>query len=229
MSTDTARPVTCRALAHGLLADFSKGAQPSLIHGWTHQPLRLRGEDDPRLSRATHFGFALSGGRLRCESGYFPLAADMYFAAVGDVSLEGGSGLIASRLEHRGFFQLGGPFEARGRLRYIDGCSDSLLIAPVEFGAACLNLLHVPPGTNQTRHTHPSLRAGLIVRGEGVCRTPQQETPLTSGTVFLLPAAAPHSFHTTSGELTIVAFHPDSDSGPTDDDHPMLNRTIIDR
>jgi hypothetical protein len=28
--------------------------------------------------------------------------------------------------------------------------------------------------------------------------------------------------------MDIVAFHPDSDFGPMHDDHPMINRTIID-
>lgn len=36
------------------------------------------------------------------------------------------------------YFHLGGPTEERGRLRYIDGCTDSLRIAP-------------PPWRNATR------------------------------------------------------------------------------
>ncbi len=28
-------------------------------------------------------------------------------------------------------------------------------------------------------------------------------------------------------ELRIVAWHPDSDTGPSDDDHPMLNRSMV--
>ena len=27
--------------------------------------------------------------------------------------------------------------------------------------------------------------------------------------------------------MDVVAYHPDSDTGPTHDDHPMLNRTIV--
>ena len=47
-------------------------------------------------------------------------------------------------------FQVGGPIEAMGRLRYIDGCTDSLLIPPWRRGEACLNHLHIPPGVEQT-------------------------------------------------------------------------------
>ena len=28
--------------------------------------------------------------------------------------------------------------------------------------------------------------------------------------------------------MCVIAYHPDSDFGPTDDDHPMVNRTIVD-
>ena len=37
-----------------------------------------------------------------------------------------------------------------------------------------------------------------------------------------------HSFRTTSDIMDIIAFHPDSDTGPTDENHPMINRTYID-
>jgi hypothetical protein len=28
--------------------------------------------------------------------------------------------------------------------------------------------------------------------------------------------------------MRVVAYHPDSDFGPQDEDHPMINRTIVD-
>ena len=127
----------------------------------------------------------------------------------------------------RGLFQIGGPVEETGRLRYIDGCSDTLLIAPPMLGDPCLNLLHIPPGTHQTEHTHPSLRVGIVVDGAGVCRTPDGETPLTPGLVFAIRTDGRHSFHTEDTALRIVAWHPDSDFGPTHAQHPMLNRTLV--
>ena len=28
--------------------------------------------------------------------------------------------------------------------------------------------------------------------------------------------------------MDVIAYHPDSDFGPQDEDHPMINRTIVD-
>jgi len=67
--------------------------------------------------------------------------------------------------------QFGGPLEATGRLRYVDGCSDTLLVCPPRLGEPCLNHLHIPPHTQQSEHFHPSLRIGVIARGAGVCHT----------------------------------------------------------
>ncbi len=122
----------------------------------------------------------------------------------------------------------GGPIEPKGRLRYIDGCSDSLLCAPPRKGDPCLNHLHFPGGIDQTEHTHPSLRAGIIARGEGACCTPDGETRLTRNLIFVIPAAALHRFRTDQGQsMDVVPYHPDSDYGPTDEEHPMVNRTLV--
>ena len=176
----------------------------------------------------THFGYVYQGAaRLECASGSFAVAQGMYFAVPGALRIAQGEGLVITRLGYRGWFQLGGPVENQGRLRYIDGCTDSLLIPPLVLGDACLNLLHLPPQTRQTRHTHPSLRAGLIIRGQGHCVTPQQRIPLTPGQVFVIEAQEAHSFHTESSQLLVLAYHPDSDFGPTHERHPMINRTVI--
>ena len=37
-----------------------------------------------------------------------------------------------------------------------------------------------------------------------------------------------HSFKTSDNYMDIIAFHPDSDTGPTDGNHSMINRTFID-
>ncbi len=153
----------------------------------------------------------------------------MYFASPAKTRLEGsGTGAIISMAGTRGLFQIGGPIEETGRLRYIDGCSDTLLIAPAMLGDPCLNLLHIPPGTRQTEHTHPSLRVGMVVDGAGVCRTPDGETVLAPGLIFSIRAGGRHAFHTAESALRIVTWHPDSDFGPTHDRHPMLNRTLVD-
>jgi quercetin dioxygenase-like cupin family protein len=151
----------------------------------------------------------------------------MYFAVPGGLAIQGGCGLLISALSHRGFCHLGGPIEERGRLRYIDGCTDSLLIPPVLRGDPCLNLLHLPPHTRQTPHTHPSLRVGLVIRGAGTCVTPEERIALMPGHVFVIEANGMHCFHTDAEPLLVLAYHPDSDFGPTHENHPMLNRTVI--
>ena len=209
-------------LEHGPKYDDRQGPLPALVSCWQDAASDL--EDG-----ATHFGYVYSGEcRLESEAGTFAVAAGMFFAVPGPARLTGnGQGLLIARFGHRGWFQLGGPIERTGRLRYIDGCTDSLLIAPLSLGDPCLNLLHIPPGTNQTAHTHPSLRAGVVVRGRGLCRTETGETELAPGSAFVIEPDGLNSFHTGRDELLIVAWHPDSDFGPTDEDHPMLNRTIV--
>lgn len=193
---------------------------PTDVEGWTGA-LHLGGS-------GTHFGYVHSGPTtLTGEVGTFVLQTGMYFSSPGRTDLQGGRGLTVTRLGYSGFFQIGGPVESVGRLRYIDGCTDSLLIPPVLLGDPCLNLLHIPPNTRQTAHTHPSLRVGLIVRGSGECVTPEGRSPLHPGLAFVIPAGARHSFHTAAYDLLVIAYHPDSDFGPTHECHPMVNRTVI--
>jgi len=125
-------------------------------------------------------------------------------------------------------FLMGGPVEKEGRLKYIDGCTDSLLIAPWKIGEPCLNHLHFPPGIDQTMHTHPSVRLGVVIRGSGKCITPTDETDLLPGMTWVIEPDQEHKFRTESDVLDVIAYHPDSDFGPQDEFHPMLNRTIID-
>jgi len=191
------------------------------ISTWSDTPLDLP-------ERGTHFGLVQEGAaKLECSSGSFDICKGMYWSASGALRLTGGRGLIISQLDYRGFFHLGGPIESTGRLRYIDGCTDSLLIPPVQLGDPCLNLLHIPPHTRQTTHTHPSRRIGLIVAGSGRCVTPSGEQPLHPGLAFIIAANSLHSFYTDDEALLVIAFHPDSDFGPTHEHHPMINRTII--
>jgi hypothetical protein len=171
----------------------------------------------------THYVYALAETIV---SGYV-LSPGMFASLPGHARVSGERTLVVSRVGYRGVFLLGGPIEATGRLRYIDGCTDSLLLAPAVCGDPCLNHLHIPAGTRQTRHTHPSVRVGVIVRGHGLCVTPEGEQPLSPGMSFVIEPDLPHSFHTDRESLDVVVYHPDSDTGPTHEDHPMKNRTII--
>jgi mannose-6-phosphate isomerase-like protein (cupin superfamily) len=65
------------------------------------------------------------------------------------------------------------------------------------------------------------------VSGHGHCITPNGKTPLVPGQVFVIPEESQHSFHTAGEALRVIAYHPESDFGPTDETHPMVNKTIL--
>jgi mannose-6-phosphate isomerase-like protein (cupin superfamily) len=187
-------------------------------------------------AQGTYYGYALERLAIRHDvrtpdgmiiEQNLQLAPGQFFALAG-LSLVVGRCLLIHSREHVGLFQVGGPVESVGRLRYIDGCSDTLLISPPRCGDPCLNHLHFPAGISQTMHTHPSVRIGVVVRGSGYCHTPAGSQPLRANMCWALPANAQHRFVTTDDTLDVVAWHPDSDTGPKDDDHPMLNRTVVD-
>ena len=209
-------------LKHGCLFESTSDEFPSRLSAWKTDALELR--DD-----GTHFGFVHQGfATLEVPAGKFLLAQGMYFAAPSGCRVSGpGQGLVVTRIGYCGVFVLGGPIESRGRLRYINGCTDSLLIPPQMLGDPCLNALYFPAQISQTEHTHPSMRLGMIVSGSGECRTPELTHQLLPGLPFMIRAHGRHSFKTTSEEMIVIAFHPDSDFGPTHEKHPMINRTIV--
>lgn len=150
---------------------------------------------------------------------------------------------LFQRLGYRGVNACG-RVESNGRLGYIDGCTNSVLTGPHKKGDPVLNALYMPDAIHQTMHTHPSLRAGIIIDGDATCNTPStvlgidyskvKDTecnvfPLVPGTIFILPKDGWHKFRTdlTQGTLRLVAYHPDSDFGLTDEESPMLNRTMV--
>lgn len=176
------------------------------------------------------------------------LRTGQYFAVNCPFEIKGGRVLIVRRLGEKTLNVFSaGPVEIWGRLAYVNGCSNSLLIGPPKKGMACLNSLYFIPGIHQTPHTHPTIRIGVVVDGGGYCVTPWGEHELKKGQIFcILPnpyedpddhtdtfdgVTAPigtHSFKTLAGQiLRVVAFHPDSEVGPQDENSPMLNRTIV--
>lgn len=177
--------------------------------------------------RGTAFVVAMESATVGVEFGSFSLCATGHAVVPVPASVEGGSGLVITDRSHRGLFVVGGPTEPAGRLAYIDGCSDTLLVPPVSRGDPCLNLLHLPAGVVQSDHDHPGVRAGMILDGEGRCVLGDGTVfSLTKGVIFVLGSGVTHRFETRLVPMSVVAWHPDSDFGPTDDDHPMLNRTF---
>lgn len=213
-------------LDNGLL-DEDKESYPTMLYGWNSR-LEL---DEPGN---TYFGYVYhvqGSTRAMIETasqGAFALKKGMYFCANEPMIIEGGSGIVVVRPSFKGMPMIGGPIEEDGRLRYIDGCRDSLLIPPPKKGDPCLNALYFPPDVDQTMHTHPSVRAGVIANGTGECITPEGITQLTSGKAFIMPEKTEHKFRTGKSPMTVISYHPDSDFGPEDESHPMINRTIVD-
>jgi len=114
-----------------------------------------------------------------------------------------------------------------GNLSYIDGCSNSNLVHPARNGDPCLNYLYFPSGINQTFHTHPSYRIGIVLSGSGTAETTGDKYALTTGTMFLLERHTVHRFFTTNSHMSLMVFHPDSEDGPRDEFNPMKSRTYI--
>lgn len=143
-----------------------------------------------------------------------------------------GDTVIFTRLGFKGQNIIGGPIEESGRLVYIDACSDSLLVYPPRMGDPSLNLLHFPAGVNQSFHIHPSIRLGVIAKGEGTAWTKtasnmHKNIELKEGMLFCIEEREIHRFSTNTQSMTVIAFHPDGDWGPTDHNHTMLNRTYL--
>lgn len=194
---------------------------PTALHGWNESALELP-------NSGTHFGFVHSGTAvLRSAAGEFAIGAKMYFCVPDSFSIAGGSGIVVTRQNFTGLFSIGGKIEAHGRLRYIDGCTDTLLVAPPVLGDACLNALYFPLKIRQTPHTHPSVRVGIVAAGTGECVLTDKTIPLKTGQAFVIAPETLHSFNTQTEKMIVIAYHPDSDFGATHENHPLINRTIV--
>jgi len=213
------------SLKNGLIFDQFQSMYPSALFGVDREDCKFENQT------STFYGFIFSGTLdLKSEDKSFPaLSAGMYFACPAQVQLSGpGQAMVIERSGYRGLFTVGGPVEDSGRLCYIDNASSTILVHPSRVGDPVLNLLTFPPGVIQTPHIHPTVRLGLAYEGSGECVIGKnQKFDLKPGTVFVLPQQLPHSFNSFEKGLKVIAFHPDSDVGPTDQSHPMLSRTYL--
>jgi quercetin dioxygenase-like cupin family protein len=208
----------------------------------TMYPSRLVVHDssaDLERPTSTTFGFVVAGrAALRTDGLEATVDAGAFFSIPGSFSIDVTDGKVVciERVGFRGLLSLG-RIEEKGRLAYIDGCSDTVLCMPARLGDPVFNHLHFPPGIVQSLHSHPSVRIGVVARGDGTAYGPSDksgkaswERPLVKGAVFLLHAHEIHAFRTSGGgSMDIIAYHPDSDWGPTDNVHPMINRTYLAR
>lgn len=207
----------------------------SLHHDFADNPTLFE-DDEIRATGFSHGELDVAAGQtafIAVSDGAFTVRAwtvgpGMYAAVPGPARVSGeGIALLALHKRWTGMFTLGGPLENGGRLRYIDGCTDTGLIQPPRQGDPCLNYLHFPGGIRQTEHTHPSHRVGLIYSGSGLCHTPEAVHEMRRHAIFVLPTGTKHFFETSHDTMRIMVFHPDSDFGPTDESHQMLNATLI--
>jgi quercetin dioxygenase-like cupin family protein len=235
------KAATILDLKHGLMADFSNEKYPCQVYGVIGGNGNGKGNGVDGLilpHGGTAYGFVQSGNIHVLGSGHggsfmTPVTSNEYFSAPGKngikvLASKDARAFFAYRLDFMGLRHLGGPVEQIGRLKYIDGCSDTLLIPPPLLGDPCFNLLHFPAGITQTKHTHPTVRCGLIHGGKGRCITEDGEEDLLPGRMFILAPDAIHAFVTEGSSMDLTVFHPDTDFGPTHENHPMLNRTIVD-
>jgi quercetin dioxygenase-like cupin family protein len=176
----------------------------------------------------TKYFIASGQTRVSFENGHsIVLRKGAYFQSSKGFVLNG-SGVIITRTNQSVPTKIGLQIEDEGRLKYIDGCKDSLLLSPEKKGYSCLNALYFPKDIDQTNHTHPSIRCGLVYKGQGTCITPSGEVELEEGNLWIIRTDQVHKFRTNKDqELIVIAYHPDSDFGPEDEFHPMLNRTIV--
>ncbi|WP_157650434.1 cupin domain-containing protein [Burkholderia ubonensis] len=178
---------------------------------------------------STHF-IVIQSGELEVlhKGSIYHLRSGQFGCFPGALMLTGDAqAILVTSLGYEGSTLVGGPVEALGRLRYIDGCTSSVLLAPPVRGEPCLNFLYLPRNTSQTLHTHPTIRVGLILSGDGQCETHHGLLEFRAGMAFVIPPGVVHSFQGRGESMRIAIYHPDSDSGPTHTDHTMLNRTYV--
>lgn len=212
-----------RAVEHGALYEKIEQAYPSSMIGHKGDATSI---NDPR----THsFGIVIEGKiDIEWAESSFTLGAGMYFSVPGAFRIQGGGeAAIFQRHGYRGLFSIGGPVEKSGRLTYIDHCTTTLICPPPRDGDPCLNLLSFPPSLKQSAHIHPTVRLGAVISGSGHCVLADGRHALKPGIAFVIEPNLLHSFESGPNGLNVIAYHPDSDGGPTDESHPMLNRTFL--
>ncbi len=195
--------------------------------------LRIQNEKKIALpiSFYTFYGYSHGTGEIRVGAETWPLLKGQFFSLpiqTEEVVVAPETWVFAAiRVGFQGQKIPAGFIEKTGRLTYIDGCSDSLLIYPPRLGDPSLNYLYFPEQTSQSPHTHPSIRLGCVVHGSGFADLKSGQLALTEGDIFCLDPQERHRFLTTQSDMGIVVYHPDGDWGPTDHNHTMLNRTYL--
>ena len=115
-----------------------------------------------------------------------------------------------------------------GNLSYMDGGTNTTAVNPGRLGDPVINYVHFPAGMQQTLHTHPSHRVGMILKGRGSVELDNSVFPLKQGDVFFMQRNVLHNFTCPYNEdVVLFVFAPDSGTGPTDEVNPLKIRTYV--
>ena len=115
-----------------------------------------------------------------------------------------------------------------GNLSYMDGGTNTTAVNPGRLGDPVINYVHFPAGMQQTLHTHPSHRVGIVLKGRGQIELDNGDFELQLGDVFFMQRNVLHNFMCPYGEDVILfVFAPDSGTGPTDEVNPLKIRTYV--
>lgn len=217
----------------GLLLNDKNAKYPISIYGYENISTQYQALNAIEIeNNGTAWGFVQSGEVLFTVGSLdWKIKSGQWFclqqAQLNKINLVSHSRLFVVFFKaHQGLNSMGGPIEEKGRLRYIDNCTDTILYSPPVKGDPCLNFLHFPAEVTQSAHFHPTSRCGIVVSGLGTCEVGEASYTLNPGKIFYLPADASHRFCTPKDSfLNVITFHPDSDYGPTHEIHPMINRT----
>jgi quercetin dioxygenase-like cupin family protein len=115
-----------------------------------------------------------------------------------------------------------------GNLSYMDGGTNTTAVNPGRLGDPVINYVYFPAGMQQTLHTHPSHRIGIVLKGRGLIELDKGEFPLEQGDVFFMQRNVLHNFMCPFNEDVILfVFAPDSGTGPTDEINPLKIRTYV--
>lgn len=115
-----------------------------------------------------------------------------------------------------------------GNLSYMDGGTNTTAINPGRLGDPVINYVHFPAGMQQTLHTHPSHRVGMVLKGHGKIELDNGDFELNQGDVFFMQRNVLHNFMCPySEDVILFVFAPDSGTGPTDEVNPLKIRTYV--
>lgn len=183
-----------------------------------------------KVNYSTIYGYAFGEGRILIGDKEYFIKNQNYFSfPVRDEKVVISTPSLIFTVVRLGFLgqQVVGLAENIGRLSHIDGSSNTLLVYPPRSGNPSLNFLYLPLNIEQDFHSFPTLRMGCVVNGKGYATLKGEEKELSPGSIFCLEPQELHRFRTENSDMRIIAYQPDSDWGPADENHTTLNKTYL--